>query len=136
MQGFFAAVDRETLRFWRVTAADLAELASGMTESRPKWAPKPAQAAQALAAEAEIQPEVKAVVATSDAPVVNTLWKVWHGTFRRPGGATWGSNCVYHNRSDSTCGWHLATCEMMIWPAQGSMPFVMRQCMLHAQLKG
>lgn len=69
-QGFFAAVDRETLRFWRVTAADLAELAAGMTVSRPKWAPK------ARAADAEVKAEVQAHVATSDAPVVNTLWKV------------------------------------------------------------
>ncbi len=63
-------MDRETLKFWRVTAADLAELAAGMTVSRPKWAPK------AQAADAEIRAEVHAHVATSNAPVVNTLWKV------------------------------------------------------------
>ena len=70
MQGFFAAVDREMLKFWRITAADLAELAAGMTESRPTWVPK------ARAADTEIKSDVQAHVATSDAPVVNTLWKV------------------------------------------------------------
>ncbi|KAK9915992.1 hypothetical protein WJX75_007069 [Coccomyxa subellipsoidea] len=68
-QGFFAAVDRETLKFWRITAADLAELAAGMTESRPTWVPK------ARAADTEIKSDVQAHVASSDAPVVNTLWK-------------------------------------------------------------
>ena len=77
MQGFYTAVDRESLAAWRVTPGDLAELAAGRpldalcdghARSRSQQLPPEAQAA--------VNPDIREHVATSDAPVVNTLWKV------------------------------------------------------------
>lgn len=77
LQGFFTAVDRETLRYWRVTAANLAELAAGTDDSGSGsvlWGA--ARPSKGVRPTAEVQPHVQAHVATSAEPVVNTLWKV------------------------------------------------------------
>ena len=81
-QGFYAAVDRETLQFWRITPSDLAELAAGrkldgLAEGgvRSRSQQLPGGIAYNMTPGA-IAPNAQAHVATSNAPVVNTLWKV------------------------------------------------------------
>ena len=71
MQGFYTAVDRESLRFWRVTPGDLAELAAGGPLDPP---PSAARSRSQAVLEADIGAQEH--VATSNEPVVNTLWKV------------------------------------------------------------
>ncbi len=68
-------MDRESLRFWRVTPSDLAELAAGGPLDALSGACAARSRSQALP-EAAVDAGAQAHVATSDAPVVNTLWKV------------------------------------------------------------
>ena len=64
-------MDRESLRFWRVTPGDLAELAAGGPLDPP-----PSAARSRSQAVLDMEVTAQEHVATSDEPVVNTLWKV------------------------------------------------------------
>ncbi len=80
-QGFYTAVDREMLQCWRVTPSDLAELAAGrkldgLAEGGVRSRSQQLPGGIAAAAPGVIAPNAQAHVATSNAPVVNTLWKV------------------------------------------------------------
>ena len=74
LQGFYTSVDRETLKCWRMTAADLAELAAGPQGTAGAQSRRPA--AQSLKAAGQLSQKAAQHVATSNEPVVNTLWKV------------------------------------------------------------
>ena len=67
-------MDRETLKCWRLTAADLAELAAGPQGTAGLQTRRPT--ARSLKAAGRISQEASQHVATSNEPVVNTLWKV------------------------------------------------------------
>ena len=73
-QGFYTAVDRETLKCWRMTAANLAELAAGaQSASRSQNRRSLALSQQASA---QLSEQATELIPTSNEPVVNTLWKV------------------------------------------------------------
>ncbi|CAK0737023.1 hypothetical protein CVIRNUC_000842 [Coccomyxa viridis] len=72
-QGFFTSVDRETLKCWRMTAADLAELAAGPQGAAGPQTRRPT--AQSLKAAGQLSQKAAQHIATSNEPVVNTLWK-------------------------------------------------------------
>lgn len=74
LQGFFTSVDRETLKCWRMTAADLAELAAGPQGAAGPQTRRPT--AQSLKAAGQLSQKAAQHIATSNEPVVNTLWKV------------------------------------------------------------
>ena len=74
LQGFFTSVDRETLKCWRMTAADLAELAAGSQGAAGSQTRR--RIAQSLKAAGQLSQKAAQHVATSNEPVVNTLWKV------------------------------------------------------------
>lgn len=67
-------MDRETLKCWRMTAANLAELAAG--PQRAKERQNRRSSVETLKAAAQLAENAKEHVATSNEPVVNTLWKV------------------------------------------------------------
>ncbi|CAL5218423.1 g101 [Coccomyxa viridis] len=72
-EGFYKAVDRETVKCWRMTAANLAELAAGQqSQSKPQ---KRRSAAPSPQASAQLSENATELVPTSNEPVVNTLWK-------------------------------------------------------------
>ena len=69
------------LQFWRVTPSDLAELAAGrkldgLAEGGVRSRSQQLPGAFAATTPGGIAPNAQAHVATNDAPVVNTLWKV------------------------------------------------------------
>ena len=67
-------MDRETLKCWRMTAADLAELAAGPQGAAGPQTRRPT--VQSLSAAGQLSQKAEQHVATSNEPVVNTLWKV------------------------------------------------------------
>ena len=73
LQGFYTSVDG-TLKCWRMTAADLAELAAGPQGAAGSQTRRPT--VQSLSAAGQLSQKAAQHVATSNEPVVNTLWKV------------------------------------------------------------
>ena len=67
-------MDRETLKCWRMTAANLAELAAGPQIRNKRQNTR--SSVENLQAAAQLSENAAEHVATSDEPVVNTLWKV------------------------------------------------------------
>ncbi len=62
------------MKCWRMTAANLAELAAGQqSQSKPQ---KRRSAAPSPQASAQLSENATELVPTSNEPVVNTLWKV------------------------------------------------------------
>ena len=76
LQGFYTAVDRETLKCWRMTAANLAELAAGPQLPSPRYTKWKRPSVEELRAAERLSETAAEHIATSNAPVVNTLWKV------------------------------------------------------------
>ena len=62
------------MKCWRMTAANLAELAAG--PQSPSKAPKRRSAAPSPQASVQLSENTAELVPTSNEPVVNTLWKV------------------------------------------------------------
>ena len=74
LQGFYTAVDRETLKCWRTTAANLAELAAG--PQSVNGSKNRRSLALSQQASAQLSEQAAELIPTSNEPVVNTLWKV------------------------------------------------------------